>query len=126
MRMELSSHSCARVAMQSERGAHFWGWICCLQATGVEPSGPGSSPVSGARSSSQSSQGGAASTSGRPAGEEAEADSSLLARITAPIKALAMRGTVYTSFMFAKQPKRIRQVERVCCTSTVRTERGKA
>ena len=36
-----------------------------------------------------------------------------MARITAPIKQLAMRGTIYTSFIFAKQPKRIRQVR--CC-----------
>ena len=50
----------------------------------------------------------AASTSGRPA--EGEEQQSLLERITAPFKEIAMRGTVYTSFIFAKQPKRIRQV----------------
>lgn len=71
-----------------------------------------SGSVSGARPAGQAGPGSAqASTSGRSAGSEEE-QTSLLARIVAPFKDLAMRGTVYTSFMFAKQPKRIRQVRR--------------
>ena len=76
------------------------------QATGVEPGSPNT--VTGARPVDQDSGSRATSTSGRTAEDEEE--QSLLARITAPFKQLAMRGTVYTSFIFAKQPKRIRQV----------------
>lgn len=79
-----------------------------VQATGVEPGSP--STVTGARPVAQNMGSGAASTSGRTAEDEEE--QSLLARITAPFKELAMRGTIYTSFIFAKQPKRIRQVSR--------------
>ena len=76
----------------------------------MQPDNSGS--VSGARPAGQAGPGSAqASTSGRSAGSEEE-QTSLLARIVAPFKDLAMRGTVYTSFMFAKQPKRIRQVRR--------------
>ena len=64
--------------------------------------------MSGARPTGQSPGSGPASTSGRPPAS-VEEETSLLARITAPFKELAMRGTVYTSFVFAKQPKRIRQ-----------------
>ena len=77
-----------------------------FQATGVEPGS--SSSVTGARPAGQDAGSRAASTSGRPA--EGEEQQSLLDRITAPFKEIAMRGTVYTSFIFAKQPKRIRQV----------------
>ena len=83
-------------------------WRRPAQATGVQPDNSGS--VSGARPAGPASPGSAqASTSGRSAGSEEE-QASLLLRIVAPFKDLAMRGTVYTSFMFAKQPKRIRQV----------------
>jgi hypothetical protein len=79
-----------------------------VQASGVQPNNSGG--LSGARPAGQAGPGAAqASTSGRPAGSEQE-QSSLLARVVAPFKDLALRGTVYTSFVFAKQPKRIRQV----------------
>ena len=77
-----------------------------FQATGVEPGSQ--STVTGARPAGQDSGKRVPSTSGRPGDDEEQ--QSLLERITAPFKAIAMRGTIYTSFIFAKQPKRIRQV----------------
>ena len=74
----------------------------------MEPGSQTGITDTGARPAGQNPGSKATSTSGRPA-EDAE-EQSLLARITAPFKELAMRGTVYTSFIFAKQPKRIRQV----------------
>ena len=88
--------------------------LLMLQASGVKPGSLDGSPVSGARATGQSSGSGPASTSGRPAASTEE-EVSLLGRITAPFKELAMRGTVYTSFVFAKQPKRIRQARGPAC-----------
>ena len=53
---------------------------------------------------STSGQGGASGTA------PAEEQSSLLGQLAEGLKSMALRGSVYASFFFAKQPARIRQV----------------
>ena len=63
-----------------------------------------------ALTSSQASTSGQGSVSGPAPAEE---QSSLLGQLTEGLKSMALRGSVYASFFFAKQPARIRQVS-VC------------
>ena len=46
-------------------------------------------------------------------------EKSLLSRLTEPLQAMAVRASVYASFVFAKQPKRIRQAS--FCSAAMRS-----